>query len=84
MGVGGGLVEWNKATLLDCLKSWFHDRSMISLRTLPCYVTWGIWLSRNNMIFEGKLFSASLVAHKIKVAFEGSWKPFCKSSSGHK
>jgi hypothetical protein len=68
--------QWNKTTLLESLKSWYQDRSMFSLQALPCYVIWRIRLSKNNMIFEGKVISTSLAAHKIRVSFEGSWEPF--------
>ena len=44
-------------------------------RSLPCYVIWGLSLSRNTRIFEGKELVLALVAHKIRLLYGGIWKP---------
>jgi len=38
-------------------------------------VIWGIWISRNNVIFKGLELNITQVAHKIRVSFKGIWKP---------
>lgn len=46
----------DKATLLDYFQSWDNESSLLSYRVLPCSALWGLWLSRNRMIFEGNDF----------------------------
>jgi hypothetical protein len=36
-------------------------------------VIWGIWLSRNEMIFQGLELSPAQVAHKIRSTCNGNW-----------
>jgi hypothetical protein len=43
--------------------------SVKTFKDLPCYVIWGIWLNRNQVVFEDKGGYPSLVAHKVRAAF---------------
>ena len=45
------------------------DRSVNSYKELPCYVIWGLWLTRNKYIFEGSEAHLGRLTHKIKLTF---------------
>jgi len=36
---------------------------------------WGLWLARNNMIFQDKDIPTIQVGHQTSFAYGGSWKP---------
>ena len=38
-------------------------------KSLPIYVLWGIWLSRNKALFQGDPFNIYITSHKIRLAF---------------
>jgi hypothetical protein len=67
--------QWDKPTLLECLESWITYRFVSSYKALPCYVIWGIWLSRNNLIFEDKEAHLGRLSHQIRVSFGEGRKP---------
>lgn len=66
----------DKATLLNDFQSWYNVRSLLSY-----FVLWGLWLSRNKMIFEGKEFQSGQVAHMIRVSYKGSWKLYLEEDA---
>jgi len=44
--------KWEQRTLIECLYSWIVDKYVKVSGLLPSFVIWGIWLSRNIMIFS--------------------------------
>lgn len=52
----------------------FKDKSMKDHKTLPCIVTWALWLVRTEMIFQNKGYTAIQVTFQIRYAYEGVWK----------
>ena len=44
---------------------WMADRSLKSFISLPVVVSWGIWIYRNQSIFEGKVVTPQLVATNL-------------------
>lgn len=79
--MSSGKNKWDQRTLMDCFHSWIVDKSEKSFRTLPCYVVWGIWLSRIKMIFQGLELSPAHMAHKIRCACKGSWESIKEKSA---
>ena len=45
-------VDWDEQSVLDAFLSWWESRHSISLRALPCIFIWGIWITRNMVIFQ--------------------------------
>jgi hypothetical protein len=45
---------WDKNSLVDIFESWISDRFVSVHRVVPCDVLWGVQLTRNKMIFQGK------------------------------
>ena len=40
-----------------------------SYKELPCYVIWGLWLTRNKSIFECSKAHLGRMTHQIKLTF---------------
>lgn len=53
---------WDNPTLLECYIRWNGTRP--SLRTLPPFICWYVWIERNNFIFNNVLPSISAVICK--------------------
>ena len=52
------------------------DKFVSSHRALPRYFSWGIWLSKNNLIFEDKEAQLGILANHIRVSYgEGRKQP---------
>jgi hypothetical protein len=68
-------AQWDKASVMECLESWLLDRSISSVKALPCYVLWGIWLTRNKSIFKGKEALVGRLSHQIRLSFGEGKKP---------
>ena len=51
------------------MRHWIQDRSAKSFLELTFYVLWGLWLHRDQVLFEDKKANLRLVAHLIRVAF---------------
>jgi hypothetical protein len=67
--------KWDKVSVLECLEAWLNDRANAYYKALPCYVLWGLWLTKNNMIFEGKEAQLGRVVHLIRLTFGEGKKP---------
>lgn len=64
-----GTNMWDKNTPMDWYEYWMADNSVKAHKTLPCYVLWGLWLTRNKMTFPGKILATGLVSHKIRLSY---------------
>lgn len=67
--------HWDKLALLECFESWFVDRNVCTFKALPCYIIWGIWLSRNRVIFEVLEANLGRLTHQIRISFGEGKKP---------
>lgn len=63
-------ASWNLGSLELSMKRWVTNPMLKYFQEIPCYVMWGIWLHRNQTSFKDNSRIPSLVAHKIRVAFE--------------
>lgn len=75
LSISSGRNKWEQESLMECLKIWMMDKSEKNHKALPCSIIWGIWLSRNSMIFQGQELVPAQVALKIRICYGGSWKP---------
>jgi len=58
------------------MEFWITDKFVSSHRSLLWYVLWGIWLTRNKLIFEDKVEQLGILAHHIRVSYgEGRKQP---------
>jgi hypothetical protein len=64
-----------KGNLLELFENWYKDKTVAAHKALPSFVIWGLWLTRNSMIFQGSEISLVQVCHQIRFAYEGAWKP---------
>lgn len=60
--------------MVQCPFSWFEDRLVLCIRALLHHVIWGLWLTKNNMIFEANNVTIYIATHKMRVSFQGFWK----------
>jgi hypothetical protein len=61
--------SWNEASYDRCLWSWLHDYHLKAFKEIPTLITWGLWLHRNQALFEGIKQSSTMVVHKIRMDF---------------
>jgi hypothetical protein len=45
--------QWIFYSLELCLWNWLRNPFLKQFKELPCYVIWGIWLHRNQVLFYG-------------------------------
>lgn len=67
--------QWTKLSLLDCFEDWIIDGAVGSVKALPCYVIWGIWLTRNRTTFEDKEPDVERLGHWLRLSFGERRKP---------
>ena len=61
--LGLGLeCRWEGDSILLAWENWKKMESLEIMAALPFLVTWGIWLARNNLIFNGKACTPSITA----------------------
>jgi hypothetical protein len=64
-------LSWKGVTLTDCFNSWLSKKS--SPNALAVYVSWHLWIERNNALFEERTPSPLAVLHRVLISF--NWKP---------
>ena len=57
-----GLGVWKGDSIDDGFSSCFNDAQNPNFKALPVIVSWGIWLSRNAIIFQEKFTLLEIVA----------------------
>ena len=57
--------RWEGASILDAWERWRRMEKMDIMKVLPLLVTWGIWLARNNVVFNGKVCTPAISAGQI-------------------
>ena len=45
-------VRWQGESFLDAFHLWWSDQKASSIRAFPCIFAWGIWITRNKIIFH--------------------------------
>jgi ribonuclease HI len=63
--------SWKGETLSDCFNSWHSNKS--SPNALAVFVSWHLWIERNNALFEDRTPSPLAVLHRVLVSF--NWQP---------
>jgi hypothetical protein len=46
--------EWKGDSIDTALKSWISNPTTSNYKALPLTIAWGVWLARNQMLFEDK------------------------------
>jgi hypothetical protein len=69
-------IHWDKLNRLECMEFSMTYKSVSSHRALLGYVLWGIWLTRNKLIFEDKEAYLRRLSHHNRVSYvEGRKRP---------
>lgn len=45
-------VVWEGPSLVEAFKLWWDAEASKSHKIIPLIISWGIWIARNNLIFE--------------------------------
>jgi hypothetical protein len=57
-----GMQDVWRGQSVDCLKIWCENYNVKSFKGLPFTIAWGLWLVRNDSLFENKIIPAIQVA----------------------
>eukprot|EP00253_Pinus_taeda_P015495 PITA_15495 len=68
--------RWEGQGLLDACQRWWNESSNDRDRTIPLLITWGTWLTRNQVIFKDCVFPIGRLATEGAVIYESI--PFLK------
>ena len=49
-------------------------------KALPCYILWGLWLSRNKMFFQGNEITFDMVSHHTRLSYGGYFDGTCQGN----
>jgi hypothetical protein len=79
--LSNGNNKWEKDSLKRCFECWYSDKTVKAHRALPCFVLWDLYLSRNQMIFQGKVLTPKEMSHKIIYGYSGAWTGISSSGS---
>ena len=58
------------AYLVQCFEVWHPNLMVRYFKSLPCFVIWGLWVTKNKMIFEEKSLEVSIMVQKIQILFK--------------
>eukprot|EP00253_Pinus_taeda_P034952 PITA_34952 len=72
--------QWGAATFEDAWKNWWNNHPDGNLRNLPPIFFWGLWLARNNNIFQDKAISTSSIASNCVAIYSSIPPPESKSA----
>ena len=64
-----GIDSWDHRTLFEIFTRRILDNPIATHKALPHYVLWGVWLSRNTMLFQDKSMSISEVSHSNNLTY---------------
>ena len=68
---------WSGNSVEEALSSWWRDEGAQNHKAAPLIINWGIWIARNEVIFNGRSFSPSDIASKasgILLGFRSSYQ----------
>ena len=54
--------QWEGDTILDAWERWRRLEKVDIMKVIPLLVTWGIWLVRNNVVFNEKVCTPAITA----------------------
>lgn len=61
-------VRWRGESVLEAFHLWWSLHKSSSIRAFPCIFAWGIWITRNQIIFhDRRVPMESVVAHAVAV-----------------
>ena len=56
MGIWMGINNvWKKDGVEACLKVWYECHDLKKYMILPSLVLWGIWIVRNDVVFDNRM-----------------------------
>ena len=58
-------LEWHGHTVLEAFQNWWDAHHTPALRATPCIFAWGIWITRNKVIFQDCRIPLDIVAAQI-------------------
>jgi len=61
--------HWQGDYFVIAWKAWAHGRTIKAYGSIPLLICWGLWIKRNNAIFQGKTTSLGIIASKVIVIF---------------
>ena len=61
----GPECRWEGASILQAWERWRRSEKMEIMTVLPLLVTWDTWLSRNNLVFNGKECTPAITAGMV-------------------
>jgi len=64
--------EWGDTPFKDNLEKWY--KKVRNHKELPVFICWGVWRTRNYMIFENKSQNSSMVFNRILDVYNESYK----------
>ena len=65
-----GIGKWEVPSLMDGLKISMENPRLVDHKTLPCIVSWSIWIIGNELLLQDKPFTTLEVYHKINLIYE--------------
>eukprot|EP00253_Pinus_taeda_P010417 PITA_10417 len=72
-------AQWGSAPLDVAWKNWWQNHPDGSMRNLPVIFFWGVWLARNNSIFQDKSTPTGVIAQNCAVIYSTIPAPEVKS-----
>ena len=61
----GPACRWEGDSIIHAWERWRHSETTKVMIVLPLLVTWGIWLARNNLVFNGKECTLEIMAGMV-------------------
>lgn len=65
-----GAGKWKGDSLSEAFKAWFKEQEVCEYRVFPIAVSWAIWCSKNEIIFQNASFTPEQVFYKVQLCFE--------------
>jgi hypothetical protein len=64
--LANGKGNWTGESISACFEGWYKGKSVKEHRALPCFVVLALWISRNEMTFQGKEILPIQICHQIR------------------
>lgn len=77
-----GAGKWGGGSLSSAIKGWYEDKDVSKYKAFLIAVSWVIWCSRNEIIFQSLYYTLEQVFYRVQFCYEECKEAVRESSQG--